>query len=123
MSTRAQRQKLRVLEGRYVVVLDPIEAATDADGDWLVHVFGPDGHTGVRRDDEAIDGWVALWSGEEPHALDATGMLSALVAPLADGQVPVMVASTFRADLVLVPADRTDDALRLLRGAGHEVLC
>jgi hypothetical protein len=40
---------------------------------------------------------------------DATGMLAAIVAPLADGNVPVWVAASFDGDLVLhgsgVPAD------------------
>jgi len=84
-------------------------------------VRGPDGHTCVRRDDEAADAWVALWSGDDPHALDATGMLSAIVSPLADGEIPVLAASTFHADLVLVPAERLEQAVSLLRGAGHDV--
>jgi uncharacterized protein len=50
-----------------------------------------------------------------------TGMLSAIVAPLADGGMPVMVASTFHADLVLVPAERLDDAVSALRAARHRV--
>ena len=49
-------------------------------------------------------------------------MLSAIVAPMADGGMPVMVASTFDADLVLVPAERLDDAVSALRAAGHRVI-
>jgi hypothetical protein len=64
---------------------------------------------------------VALWSGEEPHDPEATGMLSAIVAPLAAGELPVMVASTFHADLVLVPGDRLDEAVDVLRDAGHHI--
>ena len=85
-------------------------------------MFGPDGRTGVRRDDAADFGWAALWSGEEPHDPEATGMLSAIVGPLAAGDVPVMVASTFHADLVLVPAVRLDEAVRVLRDAGHQLI-
>jgi hypothetical protein len=66
-------------------------------------------------------GWAALWSGDEPHDPETTGMLSAIVAPLADGGMPVMVASTFHADLVLVPAERLDDAVSALRAARHRV--
>jgi hypothetical protein len=48
-------------------------------------------------------------------------MLSAIVAPLAAGGLPVMVASTFHAELVLVPADRLDEAVDVLRDAGHHI--
>jgi hypothetical protein len=49
-------------------------------------------------------------------------MLSAIVAPLAAAAVPVMVASTFHADLVLVPEVRLDEAVGALREAGHRVV-
>jgi hypothetical protein len=116
-----RRQNLRVLEGRFV-----IEHATHAhqaacDAEWLALVFGPDGRTGVRRDDTAENAWAALWSGDEPHDPEATGMLSAIVAPLAAAELPVVVASTFHADLVLVPAGRLDEALDVLREAGHHI--
>ncbi|MBE2319362.1 ACT domain-containing protein [Solirubrobacter sp. CPCC 204708] len=115
MSDRTQ--DLRVLDGRYV-----IEPSTPPAGaELLAVVFGPDGQTTIRRDDAARDGWAALWSGDHPHDPSATGMLSAIVAPLAAADTPVMVASTFHADLVLVPAARLDDALAALRAAGHRV--
>ena len=121
MVTSPRRQRLRILEGRFVVDFQPTaESAAPAD-EWLAQVRGPDGYTCVRRDDEAADAWVALWSGDEPHSLDATGMLSAIVSPLADGAVPVPAPSTFQPDLVLVPAERLEQADSLLRDAGHEV--
>ncbi len=49
-------------------------------------------------------------------------MLAAIVRPLAEAAVPVFVSSTFQADLVLVPHQRFDDAVRALRRAGHSVL-
>jgi hypothetical protein len=49
-------------------------------------------------------------------------MLSAIVAPLAAGEVPVWVASSFDGDLVLVPAARLGEAVGLLRDAGHRVI-
>jgi hypothetical protein len=48
-------------------------------------------------------------------------MLSAIVAPLAAGELPVWVASSFDGDLVLVPAERLDEAVGVLRDAGHYV--
>lgn len=62
---------------------------------------------------------MALCNGDEAHPPDATGMLSAIFAPLGAGGVPVRVAASFDGDLVLVPADRTDEAAELLRRAGH----
>ena len=115
-------QALRVLEGRYVLEHDADPAAPLPEGVWVSLVHGPDGRTAVRRDDAADAGaWAALWSGEEAHDPEATGMLRALVAPLADAGLPVMVASTFTADLVLVPAERLDAAISALRAAGHRV--
>jgi hypothetical protein len=40
----------------------------------------------------------------------------------AAGAVPVWVAASYDGDLVLVPADRRDEASQLLRRAGHEVV-
>ena len=114
-------QDLRVLEGRFVLERTR-EVAEIAPGvEWLALVFGPDGPTTVRRDDTAEDAWVALWNGDTPHDPESTGMLSAIVAPLAAGEVSVWVASSFDGDLVLVPAARLGEAVGVLRDAGHRV--
>ena len=76
----------------------------------------------MRREDAADDAWVALWNGDEAHPPDATGMLAAIVAPLAAGGVPVWVAASYDGDIVLIPADRMDAASDLLRRAGHHVV-
>jgi len=114
-------QTLRVLEGRFVLeqANEPNQATSE--GDLLALVFGPDGRTTVRRDDGAQDAWAALWNGDEAHDPQSTGMLSAIVAPLAAGGLPVWVASSFDGDLVLVPAERLDEAVGVLRDAGHYV--
>ena len=52
---------------------------------------------------------------------DATGMLSAIVAPLAEGELPVWVAASYDGDLVFVPAGRLEEAVDTLRRAGHQV--
>ncbi|WP_314148359.1 ACT domain-containing protein [uncultured Leifsonia sp.] len=117
----ADHQTVRVLSGRFV-----LERAADAKdaADILAAVNGPDGGAVMRRVDEAedpADAWAALWNGDAAHPPDATGMLAAIVAPLAVGAVPVWVAASFDGDIVLVPAARLDEVTRLLAEAGHRV--
>ena len=117
----AGRQTLRVLDGSYV--LDRPAKGTDLDprAEVLAIMFGPDGSTLMRRDDADEAGWSALWNGDEAHDVQATGMLSAIVAALAAGGVPVWAVSSFDGDLVLVPADRLNEGTRVLQAAGHQV--
>jgi hypothetical protein len=119
----ADHQTLRVLQGRYVLErLGPDVAAAAPDGEVLAVVRGPDGGARMRRQDAADDAWVALWNGDQAHPPDATGMLAAVVAPLAEGSVPVWVAASFDGDIVMVPVDQVDEAAELLRRAGHQVI-
>jgi hypothetical protein len=118
----ADHQTLRVLQGRYVLERGVSDGEDAGDGEVLAVVHGPDGGACMRRDDAADDAWVALWNGDEAHPPDATGMLAAIVAPLAAGNVPVWVAASFDGDLVLIPADHVDGASELLRRAGHQVI-
>ena len=117
----ADHQTLRVLDGSYVLDRPADVSAVDLRPDVLAVVFGPDGATVMRRDDTSEDAWSALWNGDEAHDVQATGMLSAIVAPLAAGGVPVWVVSSFDGDLVLVPTGRLDEASRVLQAAGHHV--
>lgn len=117
----ATHQTLRELEGSYVLERSADVNTIVARADVLAVVFGPDGSTVMRRDDTGDDAWSALWNGDEAHDLQSTGMLSAIVAPLAAGSVPVWVASSYDGDLILVPTDRLDEACEVLRVAGHEV--
>jgi hypothetical protein len=118
---RRRPSDVGVLDGSYV--LDRPADVTDANqrADVLAVVFGPDGTTVMRRANAGEDGWSALWNGDEAHDVQATGMLSAIVAPLAAARVPVWVASSFDGDLVLVPTDRLDEASGVLQAAGHQV--
>ncbi|MFJ8624346.1 ACT domain-containing protein [Kitasatospora sp. NPDC093550] len=116
-------QHLRVLPGVFRVERAVDEAAALASS-WISLVRAPEGLTVVRAVDERADGasgerWKALYSGDAAHALDLPGMLAGLIGPLADGGVPVFVASTYDADLVLVPEGRIVEALAVLRSAGH----
>ena len=119
--TAARLQNLRVLEGRFVLARVPDVRDVTPASDLLALVLGPDGGAAMRRDDTAEDTWVALWNGDDAHDPDATGMLSAIVAPLAAGELPVWTAASYDGDLVLVPAKRLPEAVDLLRRAGHQV--
>src|SRR5215831_1231867 len=112
-------QTLRVLDGSYVLDRPADVTDTDQRADVLAVVFGPDGTTVMRRASAGEDGWSALWNGDEAHDVQATGMLSAIVAPLAAARVPVWVASSFDGGLVLVPTDQLDEASGVLQAAGH----
>jgi hypothetical protein len=115
----ADHQTLRTLDGRYVLERLTADAP---DADVLATVHGPDGGARMRRDDAApSDAWVALWNGDAAHPPEATGMLAAIVGPLAAGGVPVWTAASYDGDIVLVPQNRFDDARTLLRDAGHTV--
>jgi hypothetical protein len=117
----ADHQTVRVLDGSYVLDRPADVTEVIPRADVLAVVFGPDGSTVIRRDETGEEAWSALWNGDDAHDLQATGMLSAIVAPLAAGGVPVWVVSSYDGDLVLVPADRLDEACELLQAAGHQV--
>ncbi|WP_394835788.1 ACT domain-containing protein [Pendulispora rubella] len=120
MGTSSQR--LRFLPGRFQIDHHPTGHVPPVDVDWLVMVRAPDGLTVVRHAEAApAQAWLALYSGDTAHELEATGMLSALLVPLKDAGISVFVGSTFEADVVLVPEARRDDAVQALRRAGHHV--
>ena len=56
-----------------------------------------------------------------PLDLALTGIMAALVRPLAEARVNVFTFSTYDTDYVLVPTVRLDEALAALTGAGHRV--
>jgi hypothetical protein len=117
----ARPQNLRVLEGRFVLARGTDVRTVAFEADLLALVIGPDGGATMRRDDTAEDAWAALWNGDDAHDPDTTGMLSAIVAPLAAGELPVWTAASYDGDLVLVPAGRLEEAVDVLRRAGHQV--
>jgi hypothetical protein len=54
-----------------------------------------------------------------PFSFELTGVLLAIVSPLAAADVPVFAISTFDTDWVLVPRDRLAVAVQALKAAGH----
>ena len=119
--SRASQQTVRVLDGSYVLERRADSTDVVPGTDILAMVFGPDGCTVMRRDDTGEEAWSALWNGDAAHEVEATGMLSAIVTPLATGGLPVWVASSYDGDLILVPAVRLDEASGVLEAAGHHV--
>jgi len=89
--------------------------------DWVALVRAPQGLTVIRTTAETdADGWRAF-QGQSSHDLDVPGMLLSILAPLGDAGLPVFAASTYDADLVLVPASHAEKAIAVLRTAGHDV--
>ncbi|MFC8921880.1 ACT domain-containing protein [Cellulosimicrobium sp. NPDC057127] len=112
---------LRVLPDRFVLAHDP-GATFPEDDEWVALVRAPEGLTTLRHASPfGGDGerWAGLYA--DAHGLDEPGVLASALVPLADAGVPVFVASTFHADLVLVPEPRLEEAVDALRAAGHGV--
>nr|WP_240973407.1 ACT domain-containing protein [Nonomuraea sp. FMUSA5-5] len=100
------------------------EAEPPPGDEWVVLVRAPEGLTVVRAAPCSADpdeAWIGFYGGATAHDLAVPGMLAAVLKPLADAAIPVFVASTFHADLVLVPARSRDQAVTALRNAGHRV--
>ena len=116
-------QRLRLVPGRFAV--EHLPAAVAPPNGWIAPVRAPEGLTVVREvvEHEAEEAglWRALYGGQTAHGLDLPGMLAALLEPLAAAAVPVFVASTYHADLVLVPETDAERAVAALRDAGHTV--
>jgi hypothetical protein len=116
-------QCLRLVPGRFAV--EHLPAAVAPPSGWIAQVRAPEGLTVVREVVERETGgtklWRALYGGDTAHGLDLPGMLAALLEPLAAAAIPVFVASTFHADLVLVPESDAERAVVALRDAGHTV--
>jgi hypothetical protein len=110
-----------VLDGRFVLQRSTDDQRPVPPADVLALVFGPTGAPGCGATTPLRTAWAALWSGDDAHDPNATGMLSAILAPLATGKLPVWVASSYDGDLILVPWNRLDEALETLRQARHHV--
>jgi hypothetical protein len=124
--TSSPAQRLVVWPADFVIEHLPEEFQPSADlaAGWLSVVRAPEGLTVIREAPNADPGaerWTAVY-GDTAHPLDLPGMLAAVITPLAGEKIPVFVASTYHADVVLVPKRRRDEAFGVLREAGHEVI-
>jgi hypothetical protein len=69
---------------------------------------------------EARTGIAAMRLASAPEH-DETGILSSLLAALADSGISVLAVSTYETDFILISAERLPEARAALRDAGHEV--
>jgi hypothetical protein len=65
-------------------------------------------------------GWTCL-AVQGPIPFTATGILSSLLAPLAEAKVGIFAVSTFDTDSILVKEAQLREAVAALKAAGHEV--
>lgn len=117
----ARSQRLRVVPSQFAV--DHLPNSTfPEDDEWIALVRAPEGLTVIREAPPWAEGetWKGFY-GVDQGALHAAGMLAGLISPLAESSIPVLVASTYHADLILVPAHRLDEASDALRDAGHRI--
>ncbi|MEU6035796.1 ACT domain-containing protein [Actinomadura sp. NPDC047616] len=115
-------QRLQIVPSQFMIEHLP-NAVFPEDDEWIALVRAPEGLTVIREAPPyaEVRRWLGLYA-VEPHDLDATGMLAALVGPLSDAGIPVFVASTYHADLVLVPEHLIAEATAALKEAGHQVI-
>ncbi|MCQ1954038.1 ACT domain-containing protein [Arthrobacter sp. zg-Y238] len=121
--------ELHVLAGEYVIARLPpaseVPAALMSAADGFISVTRTPQELSIvcpaalAPADAEIDGtWAAFYaSGPIPFGL--TGVVASLVAPLAAAGCPVFVVSTFDGDVLMVPSPQYEQALALLRAAGH----
>ena len=74
----------------------------------------------VPADASAERGWCAL-EVAGPLDFSLTGVVSSLVTPLADEQIPLFVVSTFETDYLLVREHDLERSVAALTSAGHSV--
>ena len=74
----------------------------------------------VPADAQAERDWCAL-AIRGPIPFELTGVLSALLAPLADAGISIFALSTYDTDVLLVRADDRRATLDVLRRAGHSI--
>ncbi len=115
-----RRSRLRVLDTVFALEHHAGQRQPPDDS-WHALVRAPAGLTVIRDATPGAERWIGLYDADPDHGLDVPGLLAAVIQPLAEAAVPVFVASTYHADLVLVPEARRDDALAALRAARHEV--
>lgn len=117
-------RRLRLLDDSLMLERHDEAEAIPAEG-WVALARAPDGLTVVRPAPSSVpsgERWVALYDADPNHGLDEPGLLGAVLNPLAQASVSVFVASTYLADLVLIPEVRAEVALSALRSSGFVIV-
>lgn len=86
--------------------------------DELSIVCAEDVAAGLSRVDS---GWRAI-KVQGPFAFDQTGILASFLDPLAAAGIGIFAVSTFDTDYILVKLANLEDAVAVLKGAGHHLL-
>lgn len=119
--------RYRVVEGRWAVCrLEPGAAVPEwADGPGFSSITRTGDELSIVCPEERVPaevrqerGWACLQLCG-PFAFNLTGVLAAVLAPLAEAGVPIFALSTFDTDWVLLPAAKLGEALEALEKAGH----
>jgi hypothetical protein len=123
------RVALDLLAGEYAICrLDPSEpvpawagsgaysSVIRTDGELSVVCPSPQVPAGVRSE----GGW-RLFKFEGPFGFAETGILSAVLAPLAAAGIAILAQSTFDTDYLFAKAGRLEAAIQALEKAGHTV--
>lgn len=120
---------LALLPGRYAVAQLPADSALPA---WwpntgMRHAGWTDEElslvceeTHVPEDVRCQRGW-RMFKLHGPFDFALTGILKAVLDPLAAAGVGIFALSTYDTDYVLVQAPRLDEAVSALRDAGHRI--
>jgi hypothetical protein len=65
--------------------------------------------------------WVAL-KLEGPFPFSMTGVLTSFLQPLATAEIPIFAVATFDTDYVLMKREKLEEAIKVLRAAGHQMV-
>jgi uncharacterized protein len=126
----AAKVRLRRLDGDYAVcrldALCPLPAW--ADGEGFVSISRSDDELSivcragrVPADAKHDDGWTC-YKFIGPFAFDETGIVAAVIGPLADAGIGIFVVSTFDGDHMLIKQADVRKAEPVLGAAGHILL-
>jgi hypothetical protein len=120
---------LSLLPGRYAVAQLPADSALPA---WwpstgMRHAGWTDDELSLVCEEARVPGNVRCQRGwrmfklQGPFDFALTGILKAVLDPLAAAGIGIFALSTYDTDYVLVQAPRLDEALSALRDAGHRI--
>ena len=120
---------LSLLPGRYAVAQLPADSALLA---WwpstgMRHAGWTDDELSLVCEEAHVPGNVRCQRGwrmfklQGPFDFALTGILKAVLDPLAAAGIGIFALSTYDTDYVLVQAPRLDEALSALRDAGHRI--